>query len=132
VRSLGADHIIDYREQDHFRSDAPYDIIIDCAGRAPWKRFAEVMSSPGHLAQPTPTGAWFFVFARNVISKKKAHLTLLKPNASDLQILIDHLAARRLRSVVGERMAWPQLAEAWALNKRGGTAGKIVLQWPVE
>ena len=129
VRTLGADQVIDYRQQDHFRGDAPYDIIIDCAARAPWARFAEVMSDDARLSQPTPTPAWLIPLARSVFSRKKARFTALKPNAADLQILIDHIEAGRMKSVVGARFHFTALEEAWALNQRGGTAGKIVLDF---
>jgi len=127
VRSLGADHVIDYREQDHFRTDAPYDIVIDCAAKAPWSRFKEVMAPGSHLSQPTPTPVWFAHFAAGALSNKKPHFTMLKPNAADLQLLTDHLAAGRIKSVIGARFPWTELADAWALNKKGGTEGKIVL-----
>ena len=127
VRDLGADQIIDYRAQSDFRSGAPYDIVIDCAGKAPWSLFKDVMAPGAHMSQPTPTPVWFLHFATGMFSSKKPHFTMLTPNAADLQILVDHLAAGRLRSVVGARFAWTDLAEAWALNQRGGTEGKIVL-----
>jgi NADPH:quinone reductase-like Zn-dependent oxidoreductase len=49
--------------------------------------------------------------------------------AADLKLLLDHMIAGRLRSHVGAEFDWQDLGEAWALNKKGGTAGKIVLTW---
>lgn len=128
VRELGADHVIDYRQQDDFVSDAPYDIVIDCAAKAPWARFREVMAPGSHLSQPTPNGGWLLPLATSPFSSRKAHFTMLKANASDLGLLVDHLRAGRLRSVVGRTFAWTDLAQAWALNQAGGTPGKIVLE----
>jgi len=130
VRALGADRLIDYREQDHFRSDAPYDILIDCAGKAPWATFREVMAPGAHLSQPTPTPVWLLHIAAGLLSDKKPHFTMLRPNAADLQILVDHMVAGRLRSVVGATLPWTELSEAWALSQRGGVEGKIVLTFP--
>ncbi len=127
VRSLGAQEIIDYREQDDFRSGDPYDIVIDCAARAPWSRFREVMAPRSHMSQPTPTPAWLLHFAVGKFSGKKPHFTRLVPTAADLGVLIDHLAEGRMRSIVGARLPWTELAAAWELNQRGGTEGKIVL-----
>ncbi len=128
VRELGADHVIDYRERDDFVSDAPYDIVIDCAAKAPWARFREVMAPGSHLSQPTPNGGWMLAFATSAFTSKKAHFTMLKANASDLGILVDHMQAGRLRSVVGRTFPWTELAAAWEVNKKGGTAGKIALE----
>lgn len=127
VRSLGAQAIIDYREQEDFRSGAPYDIVIDCAARAPWSRFREVMAPRSHMSQPTPTPVWLLHFALGAFSGKKPHFTRLAPNAEDLALLLGHVAAGRMRSVVGARFPWTELAAAWALNQAGGTEGKIVL-----
>lgn len=129
VRSLGADHVIDYRAQDHFRSDAPYDLVLDCAARAPWSRFREVMAPGGHLAQPTPGPGWALPLLTSWVTGPRAHLTLLKPNAADLGLLVERLAAGQLESHVGATLAWRDLADAWALNQRGGTAGKITLSF---
>lgn len=60
-------------------------------------------------------------------SRTEPHFTRLVPNAEDLELLIGHVAAGRMRSVVGARFPWTELAAAWALNQAGGTEGKIVL-----
>lgn len=127
VRSLGAQEIIDYHEQDDLRAGAPFDIVIDCAARAPWSRFREVMAPRSHMSQPTPTPVWLLHFALGAFSGKKPHFTRLVSNAKDLELLVQHMEAGRLRSVVGARFAWTELAAAWALNQAGGTEGKIVL-----
>ena len=127
VRSLGADEVIDYRKQSDFRGSAPFEIVIDCAAKAPWSRFEQVMSEGAHLSQPTPGAGWMLPLVLSPLRSKKAHFTRLAPNAADLQILIDHLAAGRMRSVVGARFDWTELDQAWELNRRGGTQGKIVL-----
>jgi len=127
VRSLGAQEIIDYRTQDDFRAEAPFDIVIDCAARAPWSRFREVMAPRSHMSQPTPTPIWLLHFALGRLSGRKPHFTRLVSNAKDLELLVQHLEAGRLRSVVGARFTWTELGAAWALNQAGGTEGKIML-----
>ena len=124
VTELGADEVIDYRERDDF-GDEPFDIIIDCAARAPWSLFRGVLAADGQLSQPTPSGSWIWP----ILTSKRVHFTRLVPTASDLQILVDRLASGSMRSIVGASFAWTDLADAWALNQKGGTEGKIVLTW---
>ncbi|MFT5582430.1 MAG: NADPH:quinone reductase-like Zn-dependent oxidoreductase [Cognaticolwellia sp.] len=131
VRGLGADVVIDYREQDHFRTDAPYDIILDCAAKAPWASFEEVLTETGVLSQITLDPGWIPRIAwTNLSSKKKIKPTMLKPNAKDLSILLGWMQQGKLKSLVGASFPFTELADAWRLNEKGGTLGKIGITYP--
>lgn len=131
VKELGADAVIDYKQQADFKTDAPYDLILDCAAKAPWARFEEVLTADGVLSQPTVSPAWIpRMVLTNLFTRRTIKATMLKPNAADLQLLVQYMANGTLRSVVGARFPFTELAEAWKLNQRGGTPGKIVLTYP--
>jgi NADPH:quinone reductase-like Zn-dependent oxidoreductase len=49
VRSIGADHVIDYTAEDFSRSRQTYDVIVDAAGTAPYPRSARVLARDGRL-----------------------------------------------------------------------------------
>lgn len=131
VRELGADVVIDYREQDHFRTDAPYDIILDCAAKAPWATFEEVLTETGVLSQITLDPGWIPRIAWTALSSKKSiKATMLKPNAKDLSLLLGWMQAGSLKSLVGASFDYTALADAWRLNEKGGTLGKIGITYP--
>lgn len=50
VRSLGADHVIDYTKEDFTQSGKTYDVIVDTAGTAPWSVCKDALSPQGRLA----------------------------------------------------------------------------------
>ena len=49
VESLGADHVIDYRETDYLDGSAQYDLIIDTGGRNPLRRLRRALTKNGAL-----------------------------------------------------------------------------------
>ncbi len=123
--------MIDYKQQPDFKGDEPYDIIVDCAAKAPWSRFAEVLTPDGVLSQPTLSFGWMpRMVLVALFSRQRIKATMMKPNAADLGVLVKMMADGKLRSVVGARFPFTALEQAWDLNRRGGTQGKIVLTYP--
>src|SRR5256885_1042164 len=49
VRSLGADHVVDYTRDDFTRPGATYDLILDVAGGRSWSELRRVLAGKGTL-----------------------------------------------------------------------------------
>lgn len=47
VRSLGADHVIDYTKEDYTKGNTTYDVIMECVGNAPFNRVKHLLGSNG-------------------------------------------------------------------------------------
>jgi NADPH:quinone reductase-like Zn-dependent oxidoreductase len=61
VRSIGADHVIDYTERDFTKGEPEYDLILDNVGTHSLKDMRRVLTADGLLlanGAPAPTG-WF-------------------------------------------------------------------------
>jgi len=60
VRSIGADHVIDYRQQDYTESERRYDVIIDLVGNRSVRANTRVLERDGRLViVGGPKGNWF-------------------------------------------------------------------------
>ena len=129
VKELGAHEVIDYRRRSDFDTGEPYDIIVDCAGKAEWKAFDACLAPDGKVSTPAPHMGWIpRLLAMKLFGKRRLTATMLKPNAADLQILVDLMAQGKLRSVIGAKFGLESLSQAWQANIKGGVQGKIVIE----
>ncbi len=129
VRGLGADEVIDYREQDFVHEVLAthpdgIDGVIDLIGGETLARSAEVLrSGRGRVASvvepPRPD-----VFATRGLATR---YVFVRPDADGLRQLGDLVDAGALRVHVADVIALEQAAHAHELIERGHARGKIVL-----
>jgi len=138
VRSLGADHVVDYTQDDFTRGDRRYDLIFDLIGN---RRFAEsrrVMTADGRLVAAggggaqgerifRHLGALASQAALSVFRRQKVLFFLARSNAADLGALAALIEAGKVKPVVGRTYALAQGAEALRLLVGGHARGKIVI-----
>jgi NADPH:quinone reductase-like Zn-dependent oxidoreductase len=96
VRSIGADHVIDYTKHDFTEGEPKYDLILDNVGAHPLKEMRSVLTPDGLLlanGAPAPTG-WFGglghplrVAASSVFSRQQGRPFMSKENEEDLDTL---------------------------------------------
>lgn len=68
VRSFGADHFIDYTQEDFTQSGKTYDVIVDTAGTAPWSVCKNALRPQGRLA--VIAGSLWGMIQAPLVSKK--------------------------------------------------------------
>lgn len=130
VRALGADDVIDYTKQSGFAGGAPYDLIVDCAAKAPWAQFAEVLAADGVLSQPTISPQWLpRMLVTNVFTKRRIKATMLRHEPGDLALLLRLMDEGKLKSLVGASFHYTDLAAAWSKSQAGGVLGKIAITY---
>jgi len=128
LRSIGADHVIDYTERDFTDSAQTFDLIFDVVCRAPFARVLRMLRPGGRcvLANPHTShllrGLWTTMTSdRKVIfgsdSGSVEHLLFLKE-------LID---AGKLRPVIDRHFTLEQMAEAHRYAETEQKKGNIVI-----
>jgi NADPH:quinone reductase-like Zn-dependent oxidoreductase len=132
VRSLGADHVIDYMQEDFTNIGQRYDLILDVKGYHSIFDYKRALSPKGiYVMVGGATGlvyqllllGWFISKMEN----KKMGLLLHKPNAKDLNFLIELIAAGKAGPVIDKRYPLSEVAEAMRYFGDGLAKGKVVI-----
>lgn len=128
VKSLGADRVIDYTQQDFTQESTQYDIIFDTVAKQSVSRckgalkpngiYLATLPTPDNLLQSSLTLLW---------PGKKVKLILARSNGKDLTYLKELIEAGKIRSVIDRTYPLSQVAEAHTYSEQGHAAGKIVM-----
>jgi NADPH:quinone reductase-like Zn-dependent oxidoreductase len=132
VRSIGADHVIDYTKEDFTQNGQRYDLILAANGyhsildykRAlgPKGTYVTTGGSMAQLFQAMLLGPWISMTG----SKKMGNL-LSKPNQEDLVFMKKLLEAGKVKPVIERRYPLSEVAEAVRYLEEGHAQGKVVI-----
>lgn len=136
VRSLGADHVVDYTQEDFTRSDRRYDLMLDVAGSRSWSECKRILSpeatvvivgAPKGSRLIGPLGRMVKMRLASLPSSQKAVFFIAKFNKPDLEVLRELLEAGKVTPVVDRRYELSEAADAFRYLGEGHAQGKIVL-----
>ena len=136
VRSIGADHVVDYTREDFTRSDRRYDLLLDVAGSRSWSECRRVLNRPAILViVGAPKGGRALGPLRHIVklrlasvrSSQKAVFFAAKFNKPDLETLRELLEAGTVTPVIDRRYALSEIADALRYLGEGHAQGKIVV-----
>ena len=129
VKSLGADDVIDYTEEDFTRSSQTYDIIFDTVGKSPFSGCIKMLKKGGtylravHVGlSPLCRGLWI-----NMTSNKKVIGGISIERREDLIFLKEIIEAGKFKSVIDKRYPLGQIAEAHRYVETGHKKGNVVV-----
>lgn len=138
VRSIGADHVIDYTKEDFTKSGQRYDLIIDNVGNRSMLECVRVLKPQGKLVTIGGGGPEEQGFIGPLIKPLKK--LILKPlvtqevasmlarmNQNDLTILADLIQTGKITPVIDKTYAFGELPEAMRYLETGRARGKVVV-----
>ena len=136
VRSLGADHVIDYTQGDFTQSGQKYDLIFQLAGTSSPSDLRRSLTSEGTLVLSSgdSDGRWIGPVDRLVkavvlspfVSQKLGSF-LAKENKEDLQFLKELIEAGDVTPVIDRTYALSETPEAIRYLEKGHARGKVVI-----
>ena len=136
VRSLGADHVIDYTKEDFTLGDRRYDVMLDSAGSRSWSEIRRVLTPKATLViVGAPKGGSLFGPLSHIVkvrlaalrSKRKVMFFIAKLIRADMMVMREFLESGKVISVVDKRYEMSEVADAFRYLGEGHARGKIVL-----
>lgn len=135
VRSLGADHVIDYSTTDFTRGDETYDLIFDTIGKAPFSRSKEALRPNGIFVTANANGSDYGYMLRQALtgsllgrkSGQKVIGGMAPESREDLLFLKDLVEAGQLKAVIDREYPLAETSEAHRYVDKGHKKGNVVI-----
>ena len=128
VKSIGADHVIDYTRENFTKSGERYDVILDNAGSHTLSTVSRVLGADGTLVYNSGAPLRRIVLAM-LLSRmgQKVFTFLAKLNHDDLEVIRLLIESGRVRSIIDRTYPLGEAAAAIAYVEAGHTRGKVVV-----
>jgi len=132
VKSLGADHVVDYTREDFSKNGKAYDILFDTVGKRSFSDCKDSLTDEGIFLATVPTpGMMLRVLLPAKRGKKlrflAAGLRSAGEKAKDLGFLRELIEAGQFRAVVDRIYPMEEIAEAHRYVERGHKKGNVVI-----
>jgi NADPH:quinone reductase-like Zn-dependent oxidoreductase len=128
LRSIGADHVIDYTQEDFTKKGETYDFILDVVGKSSFSGSISSLEKNGRylIAIPGPSqmvrGRW-----TSLISSKKVIFGAAHLRTEDLIFLKELVEAGKLKAVIDRTYPLEQIVEAHRYVEKGHKKGNVVI-----
>lgn len=132
VQSLGADHVIDYTQEDFTRNGQQYDLILDVQGHHSIFDYKRALTANGRYVMvggsSTLVNQLFLLGPLlSITGSKKMSLLLHKPNAGDLDFIKSLVETGKLQPVIDKTFPLSETADAIRYYAGGRARGKVII-----
>jgi len=132
VRSIGADYVVDYTQEDVTTTGERYDLILDTAGSHSLRAYGRVLAPTGrYVMVGGPTRRFLSALIAGPVLSATGGRTfrgfMLKPDRDDLELVRDLLVSGEVRPVVDRQYRLQEVPEAIRYLESGGVTGKVVI-----
>lgn len=130
VRSLGADHVIDYSQQDFTQSEQRYDLILDNVGNHSFSALRRLLTPQGIIQPNTGHAGMGYVFKAGVLSlfmRQQGSMFVANPNHDDMGVLKDFIEAGQITPVIDKTYPLSETPAAFRYLDEEHARGKVVI-----
>ena len=139
VKSIGADHVIDYTRQDFTRTDQPYDMIYDLVGNHSFSERRQILTANGICVLAGIGGAGlhpesggrilgnFKTAFQSKFTSQKFVFYIAKLTKDDLNVLRDLMQSGKVAPVIDRTYKISETQDAVRYLEEGHARGKVVI-----
>src|SRR6266404_1124569 len=138
VRSLGADHVIDYTKEDFAKGAERYDVILDNVPNHSISECRQILNANGKYVMIGGGGSndsrWIGPFGRIIKTmvlspfiNQKMGMMMADANHDDLTILADMMQSGKLKPVIDRTYKLSEVPAAIAYLEEGHARGKVII-----
>lgn len=128
LRSIAADHVIDFTQEDFTRSGKTYDVILDIHGKSPYARCVRTLNQNGYYLLANPR---FLPILRGLWTSMTSRKTVVFAFAGVTHEVLDYLRelieAGAIKAVIDRSFPLQEFAEAHAYVETGRKKGSVVM-----
>src|SRR6267142_4828457 len=139
VRSIGADHVVDYTKEDFTKTDQRYDLIFDLVGNHSFSERRRILNQNGICVMAGIGGAgWHDGMAMRLAGELNAYVRsrfvsqkfityISQFNKQDMTLLADLMQSGKITPVIDRTYKLNQTADALRYLEQGHARGKVVI-----
>jgi NADPH:quinone reductase-like Zn-dependent oxidoreductase len=132
MRSLGADHVIDYAREDFTRNGRTYHLILDLAAHRSAFAYARSLAPGGrylYVGGSVATLLQIVLFGRltGAAAGKRVRLLVVRLGAQHLAPIVELCQAGRIATVIDRRFRLSEVPDALRYLGEGHAKGKVVI-----
>ena len=138
VRSLGADHVIDYTKEDFAKGDQRYDVILDNVPNHSLSECRRILNPSGKYVMIGGGGPndsrWIGPFGRVIHTMvlspfvtQKMGMMMADTSQKDLTILADLMQSGKVKPVIDRTYKLSEVPAAIAYVEEGHARGKVII-----
>lgn len=126
--SIGADHVIDYTQEDFTKNGETYDAIYDIPGKGSVIKYMKSLTLNGRYVLSNPwvkqvlQGMW-----GSITSKRKFFIALASERPEDLSYLAELMVAGKLKAVIDKTYSLQEMQVAHMYVESGKKIGNVVI-----
>ena len=128
MKSLGADHVIDYTKEDFTRNGKKYDVVFDTIGKSSNRKALMSVSDNGHLLLASAgIGTMIGGSIKSMFIRKKIISGVIKETVKDMKFFKQLIEKGSLKAVIDRTYPLEQIAEAHAYVDKGHKKGNVII-----
>ena len=131
VKSLGADIVIDYEQQDFTKTEQKFDFVFDAVGKSSFKQCKPILNKQGiYISTELGKNAEniFLALTTPISGGKKVLFPIPTINKEDVIFLKELVEKGRYKPVIDRQYGLEQIVEAYKYVETGQKTGNVVIK----